>query len=92
MTISISPHQQPIRATCSFGVASTSSELSEISALIAAADAALYQAKREGRNRVHPAPFAVHDEERGSRLIGARIIERLVAFPASQASRASRRR
>ena len=36
----------------SFGVASSGDEPFEYAALVAAANAALYQAKREGRNRV----------------------------------------
>jgi diguanylate cyclase (GGDEF)-like protein len=39
-------------ATCSIGVASSSAAVTDISALMARADAALYRAKRDGRNRV----------------------------------------
>jgi diguanylate cyclase (GGDEF)-like protein len=51
----------PLRVTASFGVASLPQSASEKEALIAAADAALYRAKRAGKNRVkraEPAPAA----------------------------------
>jgi diguanylate cyclase (GGDEF)-like protein len=41
-----------ISVTCSFGVAGLSDDLSGLDALLQAADEALYQAKREGRDRV----------------------------------------
>lgn len=40
--------------TCSFGVASNCAAATDVNGLIAAADVALYEAKRLGRNRVHP--------------------------------------
>jgi two-component system, cell cycle response regulator len=43
----------PIRFTASFGVAEFNEHDGSLDALIARADAALYQAKRDGRNRVH---------------------------------------
>jgi diguanylate cyclase (GGDEF)-like protein len=45
----------PLPITASFGVASFPSEAADKTALIAAADAALYRAKRAGRNRVERA-------------------------------------
>jgi len=59
----------PIGATVSVGAATGSSPVTDIDALIARADAALYQAKREGRNRV-----CVAEESpvtAGARLIAA---------------------
>jgi len=50
---------QVLGATCSVGVASSREPVTDISALMARADAALYRAKRDGRNRVHLA-----DDER----------------------------
>jgi diguanylate cyclase (GGDEF)-like protein len=55
------PDGDSIRVTASFGVASFPSAANQ-SDLVAAADAALYEAKREGKNRVVPAgTFAVPD-------------------------------
>ena len=49
-----------IPITCSMGVAS-SAEIEDVEALLRAADAALYRAKRAGRNRVEMAqPSEVH--------------------------------
>ncbi|MBI4365601.1 MAG: GGDEF domain-containing protein [Deltaproteobacteria bacterium] len=60
---------QAIGATVSIGAATSYSPLADVDALILRADAALYRAKRNGRNRVCPA-----DQEPGSeraRLISA---------------------
>lgn len=46
----------PVRLTVSVGVAAARGEAADPDALIAAADAALYDAKRQGRNRVVVAP------------------------------------
>jgi diguanylate cyclase (GGDEF)-like protein len=51
----------PLRVTASFGVASLPQSAADKDSLIAAADAALYRAKRSGKNRVkraEPAPAA----------------------------------
>ena len=45
-----------LRITASIGVASIPASARDVSSLIAAADAALYAAKRGGKNRVEPAP------------------------------------
>lgn len=48
----------PFTVTCSFGVAGLAREMATFDDLVAAADAALYRAKREGRNRVVTGPAA----------------------------------
>ena len=53
------PRGEPIRVTASFGVAEFPTYATP-EALLAAADAALYQAKRAGKNRV--ATSTVHDD------------------------------
>jgi diguanylate cyclase (GGDEF)-like protein len=45
-----------LRVTASIGVASIPSSAADVRTLVAAADAALYSAKRGGKNRVVPAP------------------------------------
>ncbi|WP_374601148.1 diguanylate cyclase [Niveibacterium sp.] len=50
--------QQTIAMSCSVGVASSSSDALSAEDLIARADAALYAAKRDGRNRVALAPLS----------------------------------
>ncbi len=50
---------QPLRVTASFGVAEIPGSADDKAALIAAADAALYRAKRSGKNRVEQAEPAV---------------------------------
>ena len=47
----LAPDGTPIRVTCSFGLASYPA-LEDAAGLLAAADEALYQAKRNGKNRV----------------------------------------
>jgi len=46
----------PIRLTVSIGVAEADGRMEDVAALMKGADAALYQAKDAGRNRVCPAP------------------------------------
>jgi diguanylate cyclase (GGDEF)-like protein len=48
--------QHAIRSTVSVGVAISDEEYSDLSALLAAGDRALYRAKASGRNRVEPSP------------------------------------
>ena len=43
---------EQIKLTASFGVSELSADLADIDALVRRADAAMYQAKHEGRNRV----------------------------------------
>ncbi len=52
-------HPDPITLTASFGVASVQAATGDKRSLIAAADAALYRAKRAGKNRVEAAGFTV---------------------------------
>ena len=54
----LTPEGVPVRVTASFGVAEAQGE-SEPAELVAAADAALYEAKRLGKNRVARAPVPV---------------------------------
>ena len=64
-----------IRITASIGVASLPGSASDVETLVAAADAALYEAKRGGKNRVAAAP-EVGAERRGVRrggLAGSRV-------------------
>jgi diguanylate cyclase (GGDEF)-like protein len=52
----LTPEGVPVRVTASFGVASYE-EGPDRETLVAAADAALYEAKRTGKNRVERAPY-----------------------------------
>jgi diguanylate cyclase (GGDEF)-like protein len=47
----LAPLVQPVRVTASFGVASLSKSVTDIDSMLKCADAALYEAKAEGRNR-----------------------------------------
>lgn len=53
-------HAPPLRVTVSFGVAAISADRLSSDAWLAAADAALYDAKRSGRNRVMVAKTDIH--------------------------------
>ena len=57
MVVEIGPGRYG-RITASLGVASTETQVHELRALVAMADAALYRAKESGRNRVEVAPMA----------------------------------
>jgi diguanylate cyclase (GGDEF)-like protein len=50
--VTLSPHGAPVRVTASFGVAAFPETADSATELLAAADAALYAAKRSGRDRV----------------------------------------
>ena len=54
----LTPEGVPVRVTASFGVAEAQGE-TEPAELVAVADAALYEAKRLGKNRVARAPAPV---------------------------------
>ena len=56
-TTLVTPEGVPVRITASFGVAEFE-EGWDVATLVAAADAALYEAKRSGKNRVERAPDA----------------------------------
>jgi len=57
--------QSPVSITASIGVATSQTGETAVAALLARADAALYRAKRAGRNR-----FAVAPQQMGSRATG----------------------
>jgi diguanylate cyclase (GGDEF)-like protein len=80
LAIPIGPDKAPLQTTCSFGIATTAPEQADIEGLIAAADAALYEAKRQGRNCVSPTPKPKADKQPAPayRRISARLVERLV--------------
>jgi diguanylate cyclase (GGDEF)-like protein len=56
-----------LRVTASLGAATMPGAADDVQGLIAAADAALYEAKREGKNRVHAAEIAGVGQARGTR-------------------------
>jgi PleD family two-component response regulator len=61
------PEGERLSVTASFGVAELDPAADDKASLIAAADAALYEAERTGRNRTVQAPGAA---SRGSRSCG----------------------
>lgn len=71
--------QCAIRSTVSVGVAISDEEYSDLSALIAAADRALYRAKALGRNRVEPSPLWAVDE--GGPMLRKRIFHACAKRP-----------
>jgi diguanylate cyclase (GGDEF)-like protein len=64
--------QLPNVITCSFGVAALSRETDTQHAIMSAADLALYEAKREGGDRVCPPAGTLGDEQRTDDTDGAR--------------------
>jgi diguanylate cyclase (GGDEF)-like protein len=54
----LTPEGAVVKVTASFGVAEAQAE-TQSAQLVAAADAALYEAKRRGKNRVGRAPAAI---------------------------------
>lgn len=62
----VEPYDLPTKVTCSFGVASLSKQQETQNTILAAADLALYEAKRSGRNRVFPAPSGRLSRDVGS--------------------------
>ncbi|HEX5508603.1 MAG TPA: GGDEF domain-containing protein [Pseudolabrys sp.] len=93
--------ESPVGATVSIGAAVSLTADEAIEALLARADAALYRAKRAGRNRVHTTDDDDSAQDEASRLIAAaragnavRLMPRArsVPMPAQVASDASMRK
>jgi diguanylate cyclase (GGDEF)-like protein len=80
--------QHAIGATVSIGTAVSYEPLSSLDALIARADAALYRAKHEGRNRVHASEDDVTMADRARLIAAAR---RTAPTPVAAFARMSQR-
>ena len=61
--------QDAFELTVSVGVAITDEELCDLSALLNAADQALYRAKVLGRNRVEPSPHWAEEQSTKQRTV-----------------------
>ena len=79
--------KQVIGATVSIGAATAYEPVTDIAALIARADAALYRAKHDGRNRVH----AADDETPPSQSVRSARRQRRARWPSRHVRRQERR-
>jgi GGDEF domain-containing protein len=70
--------------SASFGVASIPHTSVGVTDLLAAADAALYKAKQNGRNQVQKAPIRAYRNERGRETFGPASSAEVVALEAAE--------